>query len=112
MKPGPPLKMTVTSLQKMVNRLLGEANKFSQYNFREHMIRRINEDFPIKEGMTDKGREDFIKRSDLLLSQLKRMTTISSLYSGVNGGMEVEEVEVEVKTRKQGGKVNDEKINK
>ena len=63
--------------------------------------------------MKYKGREDFIKRSDLLLSQLKRMTTISSLYSGGNGGMEEEEeVEVEVKTRKQGGKVNDEKINK
>lgn len=77
-------------LQNAVKKLIEEAGKFPQYNFREHMIRRIREDFPLQgkdgEVSSEKGREDFLKRSEVFLAQLKRMTTVASLYGEKDNG--------------------------
>lgn len=77
-------------LQNAVKKLIEEAGKFPQYNFREHMIRRIREDFPLQgkdgEASSEKGRENFLKRSELFLAQLKRMTTVALLYGEKDNG--------------------------
>lgn len=61
--------------------LLKEANKFTNYNFRNHAIRKIKWDFQKDLTITDeKIIQERLEQGHKQLESLKRQVTLSQLY--------------------------------
>jgi hypothetical protein len=66
-------------LAQLYKRLISEAQRFPQYNFRDHALRRIERVFGPK-ATSEMPVEDVLKKGEEEIHSIKRMTAVSSLY--------------------------------
>lgn len=77
-----PMAPTSHQILRLYRQLLARANKFDNYNFREHAKRRIHDAFKQQKNLTDKEEiTQFYNDGINDLAMLKRQTTISQMFT-------------------------------
>lgn len=83
----------MTGIQNVYKSLLRYARQFPQYNYRNHALRKIKEDFLVAKSSlkTSEDFETFLKEKEKDLEQMKRMVKVQSLYFDDSRKLIVEE---------------------
>lgn len=71
---------------RVYRQLVGEAHKFSNYNYRHYFVRKIRESFHSNQALTDrKAIEAQLQIAEKKLADLKRQVQLANLYAGPKG---------------------------